>query len=135
MDYLSDLVSKIICEVAWRLGATGVRVIKPHAVKAYSYTKPAVCVKASEVYDQLGWFGWMWFLATVGGLGFTIAVGELWGSSPPMWAIILSPLAIILPALALCLLVWDGYKAVCRRVWALASRVSTWLSLLKRLPR
>ena len=43
MDWnTSDLEGKIICEVAWRVGAAGIRAVKPHAVGMYSYAKPKV---------------------------------------------------------------------------------------------
>ena len=116
MDWnTSDLEGKIICEIAWRVGAAGVRAIKPHAVKAYSCTRPAICVKASAAYHQLGWFGWTWFLATVGSLGI-IAVWNVRGLEPPIYA-------CLLPTLALFLLLWDAGKAGLRRIWAATAGV------------
>ena len=122
----SDLEGKILSEFAWRVGTVAVTAIRPHAVKAYSYTKPAVCVKASAIYRQLGLTGWILYLATVGCLAL-IAVCEQLDVSPPMWT-------SILPALVLSLGVWDACKAGSRRIRAATAGRKRWPNSLKRLP-
>jgi hypothetical protein len=114
MDW-SDLVSKFISEIAWRVWTVVIRVISPHAVKAYSCTRPAICVKASALYHYLNLPGWILYLATVGSLA-VIAVWDVRGLSPPIWA-------SILPILVLSLGVWDACKAGSRRIRAATAGV------------
>ena len=126
MDW-SDLVSKFIAEIAWRVWTVGVKAITPHAAKAYSCTRPAICVKASALYHYLTLPGWILYLATVASLA-AIAVWDVRGLEPPIWV-------GILPILVLLLLVWDACTAGFRRIQAATAGVRTWLSLLKLPPR